>query len=318
MIQLVVPQGQDGKNLKSCMQDMLAAMKKSEAESLLRKGCVRVNGARVKKDIPLAAGDILDLYVEKEYKDYLPDVGLLYEDDGLLIFNKPPGLSCLEDKPDGKPTLLSVAEEYMRENGDYDPRFGRMPFVCHRLDHYTGGLVLVAKNQDMYEALVEAFAQRRVRKFYKAIVCGRPKRQDTLSAYIIKDAGKAKVRVLSAPARGAKPAVTRYTLEKLGDGIAQVDLELVTGRTHQARAMMAWAGFPILGDDKYGNRRMNKRYGVKFQALWSYRILFETGNNNSLAYLNGRSFATDRIGFPYLPTLDEAGVECVVLHREQE
>ena len=118
MIQLVVPQGQDGKNLKSCMQDMLAAMKKSEAESLLRKGCVRVNGARVRKDIPLAAGDILDLYVEKEYKDYLPDVGLLYEDDGLLIFNKPPGLSCLEDKPDGKPTLLSVAEEYMRENGD--------------------------------------------------------------------------------------------------------------------------------------------------------------------------------------------------------
>ena len=165
MIQLVVPQGQDGKNLKSCMQDMLAAMKKSEAESLLRKGCVRVNGVRARKDIPLAAGDILDLYVEKEYKDYLPDVGLLYEDDGLLIFNKPPGLSCLEDKPDGKPTLLSVAEEYMRENGDYDPRFGRMPFVCHRLDHYTGGLVLVAKNQDMYEALVEAFAQRRVRKF---------------------------------------------------------------------------------------------------------------------------------------------------------
>lgn len=82
--------------------------------------------------------------------------------------------------------------------------------------------------------------------------------------------------------------------------------------------MMAWAGFPILGDDKYGNRRMNKRYGVKFQALWSYRILFETGNNNSLAYLNGRSFATDRIGFPYLPTLDEAGAECVVLQGEQE
>ena len=68
MIQLVVPQGQDGKNLKSCMQDMLAAMKKSEAESLLRKGCVRVNGVRARKDIPLAAGDILDLYVEKERK----------------------------------------------------------------------------------------------------------------------------------------------------------------------------------------------------------------------------------------------------------
>ena len=101
MIQLVVPKGQDGKSVKSCMRDMLAAMKKSEADALLRKGCVRVNGTRVRKDIALCEGDILDLYVEKQYKDYLPDVGLLYEDEGLLIFNKPPGLSCMEDKPDG-------------------------------------------------------------------------------------------------------------------------------------------------------------------------------------------------------------------------
>lgn len=315
MIQLVVPQGQDGKNLKSCMMDMLAAMKKSEAEALLRKGCVRVNGVRTKKNVALAAGDVLDFYIEKQYKDYLPDVGLLYEDEGLLIFNKPPGLSCLEDKPDGKPTLLSVAEEYMKEHGDYDPRFSRMPFVCHRLDHYTGGLVLVAKTQEMYEAMVEAFAQRRVRKFYKAVVCGRPRRQETLTAYLIKDAGRAKVRVSETPGRGGKPSVTRYTLEKLGDGIALVDLELVTGRTHQARAMMAWAELPILGDDKYGNRRMNKKYGVKFQALWSYKIIFETGANNPLAYLNGQEFCTDRIGFPYLPSLDEAGEECVVVHE---
>ncbi len=313
MIQLVVPKGQDGKSVKSCMRDMLAAMKKSEADALLRKGCVRVNGTRVRKDIALCEGDILDLYVEKQYKDYLPDVGLLYEDEGLLIFNKPPGLSCMEDKPDGKPTLLSVAEEYMKENGDYDPRFQRMPFVCHRLDHYTGGLVLVAKNQEMYEAMVEAFAQRRVRKFYKAVVCGRPRRQDTLSVYIIKDAGKAKVRVTQTAGRGAKQAVTRYTLEKLGDGIALVDLELVTGRTHQARAMMAWAGLPILGDDKYGNRRMNKKYGVKFQALWSYKLIFQTGTNNSLAYLNEKVFETDRISFPYLPSLDERREECIVV-----
>ncbi len=88
---------------------------------------MRVNGVRTKKNVVLAAGDVLDFYIEKQYKDYLPDVGLLYEDEGLLIFNKPPGLSCLEDKPDGKPTLLSVAEEYMKEHGDYDPAFHACP-----------------------------------------------------------------------------------------------------------------------------------------------------------------------------------------------
>lgn len=92
-----------------------------------------------------------------------------------------------------------------------------------------------------------------------------------------------------------------------------MDLELVTGRTHQARAMMAWAGLPILGDDKYGNRRMNKKYGVKFQALWSYKLIFQTGTNNSLAYLNEKVFETDRISFPYLPSLDERREECIVV-----
>ncbi|MBQ9942196.1 MAG: RNA pseudouridine synthase, partial [Christensenellaceae bacterium] len=118
--------------------------------------------------------------------------------------------------------------------------------------------------------------------------------------YIIKDAKGAKVRVVHQPTRDGMPAVTRYYTEKTNGELSLLDVELVTGRTHQARAHLASAGSPILGDDKYGDRRANKKFGARYQALWSYKIIFETGVNNCLEYLNKKVIETDNIVFPYV------------------
>jgi len=301
MIRLVVPEGQNDGLLKNCIRDMLPQMREGDIQKLLRKGDVRVNGVRVKKDMAVHAGDVVELYVAGEYVSFLPKPEVVYEDENLIVFNKQPGISCISDKLDGKPTLYLLAGEYMKQTGEYSEEGLTVPYLCHRLDHYTGGLVIVAKSQQMFEYVFEAFKQRRVRKFYKALVCGRPAQpQGELHDFIIKDAASSKVKVVRAPARNALPAVTRYSLEKTGREISLLDVELVTGRTHQARAHLASAGLPILGDDKYGNRKLNKKYAVRYQALWAYKLLFETGVNNPLEYLNGKVIETGHILLPYV------------------
>lgn len=280
---------------------MLPEMRMGDIQKLMKKGDVKLNGVRTKKDVPVKTGDVIEVYVEADYASFLPGPDIVYEDENIILFNKQPGISCVSDKPDGKPTLYSIAEEYMKRTGEFDINGLSVPYICHRLDHYTGGIVIVAKSQLYFEYIFEAFKQRRIRKFYKAIVCGRPdpERQE-LHDYIEKDALGAKVKVLKAPNKNTLPAVTRFTLEKSNGEVSLLDVELVTGRTHQARAHLASAGLPILGDDKYGNRKMNKKYAARYQALWAYKIIFETGKNNCLEYLNERTFETDHILLPYV------------------
>lgn len=301
MIRLEVPAGQDGQALSACLRDMLPQLRPSEAARLLKKGDVKINGKRTKKDVELAVGDVLEVYAELPYDGFLPEADIAYEDQNLMIINKQPGISCVDDREDGKPTLYDVAEAHMKKRGEFDVSAMNVPYICHRLDHNTGGLVIVAKTQTVYDFMVKAFRERRVRKFYRAIVCGRPERsRGELLGYIIKDSAGARVRVLQRPHRSALPAVTRYETVKTDGTLSLLDLELVTGRTHQARAHLASVGLPILGDDKYGNRRMNKKYGVRYQALWAYKIRFETGRNHFMEYLNGREVVTDHIEFPYV------------------
>ena len=155
---------------------------------------------------------------------------------------------------------------------------GAPVFACHRLDAQTGGLLLLAKSEPAREEAVAAFAAHQVRKVYHCLVRGAPQpAEKTLRAWLEKDAQAARVRIWDSPRGGALPIETRYrTLAREGE-LSRLEVEIPTGRTHQIRAQLAHIGHPILGDDKYGDRALNRRFGVRAQQLWAVRLTLWDG-----------------------------------------
>lgn len=228
----------------------------------LKKRDVRVNGARSGADATVRGGDLLTLYLDGTLLSPEPDV--LWTDERLIVAVKPQGLPVDVDRDGvGADTLLARLQS-------------RWPGarLCHRLDAQTGGIVLAAADDAVWQQAFEAFQSHGVQKQYRALALGRFDGDGgTLRAWLVKDAGRAEVRILHRDAPGAKPIITRYHVEgEAAPGLTRVALEPVTGRTHQLRAHMADFGHPLLGDDRYGDRAANRRYpGVKL-CLWHEKL----------------------------------------------
>jgi RluA family pseudouridine synthase len=290
VIRLVVPNGQDTRNLLACMADMLPGIRTGEAKKILQNGDVKRNGVRTRKDETIYAGDVLEVYLPKNAQPY-PIPELVYRDENIIVVNKNPGVSVVEDREDGKPTLQQLLAFAVEEKGI-------KPIACHRLDHNTGGLVLFATNEKVNESVCEAIAQRKISKYYRTIVVGVPSKTEAeLTGYLKKDASAAYVRIENKPTKGALTVKTRYTMIRTNSILSLLEVELITGRTHQIRAHLASVGLPVLGDDKYGDRAANKKYGAKYQALWATKLVFYT-NEGPLGYLDGKVIETDRVCFP--------------------
>ena len=225
----------------------------------LRKRDVRVNGARSGAADTVRGGDALTLYIDARWLE--PEADILFSDDRLIVAIKPQGLPVDADQSGvGADTLLTRLHR-------------RWPGarLCHRLDAATGGIVLAAADDGVWEQAFQAFRDHKgVVKGYQALALrdfDRP--EGTLDAYLLKDARRGEVRVVHRDAPGAKPIRTRYRVQsQAAPGLWRVALEPVTGRTHQLRAHMADFGHPLLGDDRYGDRAANRAYpGVKL-CLW--------------------------------------------------
>ena len=282
-----------------CLQEMLPDLPDSGANALLKKGHVRLNGQRIKKENALESGDRLEVFVPLEWTRYLPEPEVVYEDENILIFNKEQGVDCTELKNGGGPTLYNLAVAYMRRVGEYDVSTLAVPYLCHMLDINTGGLVIVAKSQVYYEYIFEAIKQRRVRRFYRGIVAGQPpEEKGEAQGFWVKEGLASKARILEKPVRNAQPIITRYRVLATNQELSLLEIEPIGGRTHQIRAHLEKLGCPLLGDDLYGNKKANKKCAVEEPALWAYKIRFETGVNNALEYLDKKEFETERIQLP--------------------
>lgn len=185
----------------------------------------------------------------------------------------------------------------MEEADEYIEELGCIPFALDRLDTYTGGLMLAAKNSDAYDCLREATRQRRVRHIYQAIVLGRPESDAGDFQHFYLREGQ-KTRVLKVKPQGAAPMFTRYRVLRSNGEYTLLELEPVTDITDQVRIQLEASGFPIIGDQEYGDPRENKRLGVRYQALWSTEIAFATGARNMLEYLNGKCVRAHDVMFP--------------------
>ena len=285
-------------------------------ESLLQKYIrlkrIKRNGKGTKRDVRLVEGDVLQLYINDEFfekptehnawlKIATPRLDIVYEDENILLADKKPGVLCHSAGEWSWDTLISNIQAYLRQNGQWDPKAENAftPALCNRIDRNTGGIVIAAKNAETLRIINQKIRDREIDKRYLCITVGTPRPpQGEVSCFLLKDEKKKQVAVYHRPVPGGKTAVTRYrTLETRGE-LSLLEVELLTGRTHQIRATMADLGCPLLGDGKYGRGDVNRRYGETRQALYSYRLTFDFPTDADLLnYLRGRSFQVESVPF---------------------
>ena len=288
----------------------------------IRKKRIKVNGRRAEEKQKLEVGDVIEMYIpdeffsEKtasvEYERAEVALNIVYEDENILLVDKKPGvLVHTGDEGDKnrteeaeRTTLIFAIKSYLVSKGEYSPENENSfaPALCNRIDRNTGGIVIAAKNAGTLRAVNEAIRRRELDKYYLCAVHGIPeKRSATLKAYLTKDYKTNKVRVTDREARGSKEIVTAYkTLaENHRENMALLEVSLLTGRTHQIRAHLAHIGHALVGDGKYGVNAEDRKKGYKYQALSSYKLVFNS-DEEEIRYLKGKSFEIDREGIFFL------------------
>lgn len=263
----------------------------------IRKKNIKVNKKRCTPEQILNNGDVVELYlkddvlhIKEKHYDFLKasaDLDIIYEDDNIIILNKKVGVLCHPDGKDYIDNLVARLKRYLFEKGEWNPESSTFtPSLANRIDRNTGGIVIGAKNSASLKILNEKIKNREIEKYYLTVVHGKmPKNQDTLTAYLKKDNKKNMVSVTDNQVEGSKKIITKYTVIDYYNDASLLEIDLLTGRTHQIRAHLAHIGHPLYGDGKYG-----KEQGRYRQALYSYKIKFNFSDDNNLSYLNEKTF----------------------------
>ena len=322
MREFTIGKNDAGQRLDRFVSKALPLLPPALLQKYIRLKRIKVNGKGAKRDVRLAAGDVLQLYINDEFFEkpseenlfltlFKPQLDIVYEDENLMLLNKRPGLVVHADETEKVNTLINHIQSYLYQKREWNPRWENAfaPALCNRIDRNTGGIVIAAKNAETLRILNDKIRDREIKKFYLCITLGRMKPPaGKLECFLLKDEAKKQVSVYHRPVSGGKSAVTLYrTLETRGE-LSLVEAELLTGRTHQIRASFADAGHPLLGDGKYGNGSMNKKYHETRQALYSYKLVFDFPTDaGMLEYLRGRTFQVDCVPFreAYFPASGE-------------
>lgn len=271
---------------------------------------IKVNRKRAEVGTVLAEGDTVQCFLnesffekadsgESELSKISPKLKILYEDENIMLLDKCPGISVHEDEHTKTNTLITHILAYLFQKGEYLPEHEQSftPALCNRIDRNTGGIVIAAKNAEALRIMNQKIKNREIDKFYLAAVHGIPQKEaDTLRGYLLKDEKTKTVKVYTKnQPKNAKSIITKYKVISKNRDVALIEVELLTGRTHQIRAHMASIGHPLLGDGKYGINKSDRENGYKYQALYSYKLRFNfKGEPTALDYLNGKEFKIDK------------------------
>lgn len=288
MKKIIVDKKYNNKKISNFILDNFPNLKKNTLYKAIRKKDIRVNNIKISNDIEIHTGDEITIYIIDDtlYGISKSKIDIIYEDDNIIIFNKPEGISVTENNS-SEYTFTDLVRKNISPN--LSP--------CHRLDRNTKGLILYAKNSTSLEILLEKFKKKEIEKHYLTKIYGIPKKEhDILNAYLFKDSKKNLVYISDIPKKDYNKITTEYTLIKkdLKNNTSILDINLHTGKTHQIRAHLAHIGFPIIGDGKYGINEINKKFKCKTQFLYSYLLKFNFKTDSGiLNYLNDKTICLD-------------------------
>lgn len=241
-------------------------------QKIIKNRSVKINGVRVGVDMNVNAGDVVYAYLPDREKD---SIEVVYRDENILVVNKNAGIEV-----EGTDSLTERINNILTDD---------VAVPVHRLDRNTMGLVVYALNKTAEKELLDSFKVREIDKTYNCVVVGTPKQHSAkLKAFLFKDAKKSLVYVSATQKPGYVPIETHYQVLKTMGELSLLEVKLVTGRTHQIRAHLAFLKMPILGDGKYGYNKVNRRYRVKTQLLCCTKITFHF-KQGTLKYLDGKS-----------------------------
>lgn len=308
MIELNVEKNESNQRVDRFLKKYLENASQGFIYKMLRKKNIKINGNRAKPEDMIQEGDLIQLYLsdetihkfrkEKKFTSSGLKLDIIYEDDNIVLINKAAGVLShgTGDRTEKfEENIVDALITYLIRKGDYVPRVEKTfkPAISNRLDRNTSGIVIGVKNYNALKVINKTIKEGSIKKFYMTIVKGEIKNSFFDTTYMIKNKEKNLVRIVAEDMEGAKDVKTNFQVIKVNGGFTLLEVELITGRTHQIRSHLASLGYPIIGDRKYGNKDLNERfksqYGIENQILHGYKLEFY-GLIGELEYLNNKSF----------------------------
>ncbi len=319
MQEIIIGKNEAGQRLDKFLAKYLREAPKSFLYKMLRKKNIVLNKKKAEGSEKLAEGDRVTFFLSAETIEKFAGISkkdpvwegkaastgkesrmpeIIYEDDHILLLNKPAGLLSQKARPEDISAVEEITAYLLRTGAVTETELRTFhPGVCNRLDRNTSGLLAAGKSLAGLQQLSELFRDRTLRKYYRCLVKGQVKEEKHIKGWLVKDERINMVRILDTPEKGEAVRIeTAYTPVSVQTDVTLLEVHLITGKTHQIRAHLASQGHPLIGDYKYGERSVNdsyrSAYGVTHQLLHAYRLEFPV-LSGTLSYLSGRSFIAE-------------------------
>ncbi len=312
MKEFIINKNDAGQRLDKYITKSFPLLPQSLMYKYIRSKRIKINNKRSEISYRLQENDVISLYINDEFfepvkpkYDFLgagKNLELVYEDENIFLIDKPTGLLSHPDEGEYTDTAITRVKRYLYEKGEYNPEneMSFAPALVNRIDRNTSGIVIGAKNAEALRILNEKLKNRELHKLYLCVCLGKIKNESGyIKGYLEKNEKQNKVYITENSTDNSKYISSKYNVLGYKNGLSLVEVELLTGRTHQIRASFAHIGHPLLGDGKYGTNAQNKQFGgYKKQFLYSYKLTFDFQSDAGiLNYLNGKSFEVDDVWF---------------------